>query len=71
MKILGWNCRGQGRPEFAPKFKILSNLLKVDVFCVMEPKSSFNKVAKSVFCKYFSNVFAADRVGKADGLCLF
>lgn len=43
MKLLLWNYRGWGRPDLALQFNFLCCLCYLDVFCIVEPRSSLDR----------------------------
>lgn len=43
IKLMHWNYRGWGWPEFASQFNLLCILNILDVFGFVEPKSDLNR----------------------------
>lgn len=44
--------------------------MMVDLFCVLETKTSFDKVPRNLYVKYFDQVYGCDPDGRSGGMCL-
>lgn len=70
MKLMLWNCRGWGRPNFFNQFNLPCSLNVLDVFCIMELKSDMDSGLSACLSKWFIKLFFAKGYGRAGGVCL-
>jgi hypothetical protein len=71
MSLIGWNCRGLGRPNAIPDLKYLVRHFNSDLLFLSETLVSRNKIEDLRYLLGFDFCFSVDRSGRGGGLALF
>lgn len=70
MRLIGWNCRGLGRPRAVRALKDLIASHKPAIVGLSEPKLSVHRWDSLRVAIGFRNCFSIDSVGKSGGMAL-
>lgn len=71
MSLLGWNCRGVGKPRTVRVLKEMLKSLKPDLLFLSETLAESNKIEALASKLGYTDYFSVDRQGMGGGLAVF